>query len=227
MKRIINGVIDLTGKKQINKGCSGVVYNLGNGKCFKLIYNPEYTNIYDKGEIIKTISNYRLHNYCLIEDMQFDDEGYVLGYQMPIYQEKDAIDPDILVLPKEYLIDSYRNIHTGVLKLSSNNIIMVDFGSHNVFITENGIIVYDFDLYVRGTSPEGALVRNMAKLNITFNEILKKQVLDNHSIEDPRLTDKNTDLLFNYRTTPETLAKQLVRYKRPIDFLRGHHEKTI
>ena len=220
MKRIINDHINLTGKKPINHGCAGVVFDLGNGTCYKRIYNEEYTNIKDKGNILRTIKNLRLSNFCRIEEIVYDNEGYVIGYLMPIYKE-DGL--DVLASSKDYILDSYRNIYNGVLTLSENGIFMNDFDSHNTFITNDGVIIYDFDMYLMIDRIDYLRIRNVAQLNILFNQIFKNEVLYKHSMYDPRLIDKNIDSLFGARTNPELLDDTLSKYQSPIEYLKVRH----
>jgi len=213
-------VINIKGKKFIEHGCSGVVFDLGNGMCYKQIFNEENTNTSDKGNILKTINNLHLSNFCRIEEIFYDSNGYVVGYTMPIYHEEGL---DVLALPKDYILDSYQNIYNGVLKLSEEGIFMDDFGSHNSFITKDGIIIFDFDKYSKQDNPVYLRLRNLAKLNILFNQICKDEALYKHSIYDPRVVDANIDFLFGARTNPEFLNDALSKYQTPIEYLKVHH----
>ena len=119
MENIDNMEVDLTNKEIIGKGSAGVVYEVDAISCYKKIYNKDYTSIEDQAEVLKTIKNLKLSNFCKIKDININGNGYVMGYYMPIYNNQDL---DIMRLPKDYLLDSYKNIYNDILLLSKKGI---------------------------------------------------------------------------------------------------------
>ena len=202
----------------IDKGSSAVIYELSNNTCYKKIYNKDYISE-DQTKVLETIKNLKLYNFCKINDIYYNNEGKVLGYSMPIYHN---VDISILSMPKDYLLDSYRNIYSDIYKLSKNLIYIKDLSAHNVFYADRGIIIYDYDLYTMGDSIDYSLIHNKAKLNSLFNELLSYELTFIYNI-DHKIANTKVNELFNARTDINTLEKTLEKFNRPIDFIRGNY----
>ena len=205
-------------KDIVDKGSSAVIYNLPGNSCYKKIYNKDFISE-DQTKVLETIKNLQLYNFCKIRDIYYNDEGKVIGYSMPRYEN---IDITILSLPKDYLLDSYRNIYNDIMKLSEKFIFIKDLSAHNVFYTDRGIIIYDYDLYTMGDSIDYALIHNKAKLNSLFNELLSYELTFKYNF-DPRVSTDKVNELFNARTDINTLEESLNKFNRPIDFIRGNY----
>lgn len=215
----VNRELNLDNKEIIGKGSSAIIYALDNASCYKKIYNKEYVNEDGQAIVLETIKNLKLSNFCKIKDINFNKEGNVLGYTMERYRNYNI---NILSMPKDYLIDSYRACYNDILKLSEKLICIKDLKINNVFYTENGLIIHDYDLYTIGKNPSYALYNNIAKLNCLFNEILSYELTINYKF-DSRIAYDKVNELFNARTDINTLEGALNKYNRPIDFIRGNY----
>ena len=203
----------------LRHGSNGVVYDLGNNTCLKKIFNRKNINNDDQSYVINTMSKLPLRNFCKLLEI-FQEDNKVSGYLMQKYQEEDI---SILYVAKDYLLDSYRNLYNDMLTLAENYICVDDFKASNVFITMNGIVAYDFDLYSKKTSKETARTLNIARLNIMFNELLKTELLTkSHSDYNDEYL-RQIDNLFNARTNIDSLEEQLYNFNRVIDYMRGLH----
>ena len=203
----------------LRHGSNGVVYDLGNNTCLKKIFNRKNINNDDQSYVINTMSKLPLRNFCKLLEI-FQEDNKVTGYLMQKYQEEDI---SILYVAKDYLLDSYRNLYNDMLTLAENYICVDDFKASNVFITLNGIVAYDFDLYSKKTSKETARTLNIARLNIMFNELLKTELLTkSHSDYNDEYL-RQIDNLFNARTNIDSLEEQLYNFNRVIDYMRGLH----
>lgn len=203
----------------LRHGSNGVVYDLGNNTCLKKIFNRKNINNDDQSYVINTMSKLPLRNFCKLLEI-FQEDNKVTGYLMQKYQEEDI---SILYVAKDYLLDSYRNLYNDMLTLAENYICVDDFKASNVFITMNGIVAYDFDLYSKKTSKETARIINIARLNIMFNELLKTELLTkSHSDYNDEYL-RQIDNLFNARTNIDSLEVQLYNFNRVIDYMRGLH----
>ena len=201
----------------LRHGSNGVVYDLGNNTCLKKIFNRKKINNDDQSYVINTMSKLPLRNFCKLLEI-FQEDNKVTGYLMQKYQEEDI---SILYVAKDYLLDSYRNLYNDMLTLAENYICVDDFKASNVFITMNGIVAYDFDLYSKKTSKETARTLNIARLNIMFNELLKTELLTkSHSDYNDEYL-RQIDNLFNARTNIDSLEEQLYNFNRVIDYMRG------
>ncbi len=201
----------------LRHGSNGVVYDLGNNTCLKKIFNRKNINNDDQSYVINTMSKLPLRNFCKLLEV-FQEDNKVTGYLMQKYQEEDI---SILYVAKDYLLDSYRNLYNDMLTLAENYICVDDFKASNVFITMNGIVAYDFDLYSKKTSKENARILNIARLNIMFNELLKVELLTkSHSDYNDEYL-RQIDNLFNARTNIDSLEVQLYNFNRIIDYVRG------
>ena len=203
----------------LRHGSNGVVYDLGNNTCLKKIFNRKNINNDDQSYVINTMSKLPLRNFCKLLEV-FQEDNKVTGYLMQKYQEEDI---SILYVAKDYLLDSYRNLYNDMLTLAENYICVDDFKASNVFITMDGIVAYDFDLYSKKTSKETARTLNIARLNIMFNELLKTELLTkSHSDYNDEYL-RQIDNLFNARTNIDSLEEQLYNFNRVIDYMRGLH----
>ena len=203
----------------LRHGSNGVVYDLGNNTCLKKIFNRKNINNDDQSYVINTMSKLPLRNFCKLLEI-FQEDNKVTGYLMQKYQEEDI---SILYVAKDYLLDSYRNLYNDMLTLAENYICVDDFKASNVFITMDGIVAYDFDLYSKKTSKENARILNIARLNIMFNELLKTELLTkSHSDYNDEYL-RQIDNLFNARTNIDSLEEQLYNFNRVIDYMRGLH----
>ena len=203
----------------LRHGSNGVVYDLGNNTCLKKIFNRKNINNDDQSYVINTMSKLPLRNFCKLLEI-FQEDNKVTGYLMQKYQEEDI---SILYVAKDYLLDSYRNLYNDMLTLAENYICVDDFKASNVFITMDGIVAYDFDLYSKKTSKETAKLLNIARLNIMFNELLKTELLIKSHSEYNDEYLRQIDLLFNARTDINSLEEQLYNFNRVIDYMRGLH----
>lgn len=204
----------------LRHGSTGVVYDLGNNTCLKKIFNrKKINNDDDHSYVIDTMSKLPLRNFCKLLEV-FHEDNKVTGYLMQKYQEEDL---SLLYIAKDYLLDSYRYLYYDMLTLAENYICVDDFKPSNVFITNNGIVAYDFDLYSKKVSKENARILNIARLNIMFNELLKVELLTKSHSDYNEEYLRQIDRLFNAQTNIDSLEVQLYDFNRIIDYVRGLH----
>ena len=212
--------MELKGKR-LKSGSAGVVYDIGDDTCYKKIYNHEYVNNQDCLDILKTIKNLKLYNFCRLMEIK-DKDGDIVGYTMQHIYEEDL---DILTLPKDYILDSYVNLYMSMDILADNGIYANDFGFHNTFITSSGIIAYDYDLYIK-CDKYSAKVRNRAKLNAMFNELLCHEIETHYKNISPSIVTSKVNELFNAQTNPQLLEQALNGYNRLLDYVEDTYAKV-
>ena len=71
-----------------------------------------------------------------------------------------------------------------------------------------------------------AKLRNRVKLNITFNELLIRELEKRYDYLNPSIITERVNMLFNSQTNPYNLDNMLMKYNRIIEFIGDHNEKT-
>ena len=212
----------LINKPQFDHGKSALIYDLLDGTCYKKFYNYDYVDTRDQLEVLTRISNLELHNFCKILEIIYDGER-VLGYIMVKYD--DLKDKSILSSHKDFLITNYDGLVHDIQLLSDNLIIVEDLKEHNVILTEDKIVVHDYDLYRIAGTKERNIVINKARLNCLINDLLYDDKHIHYEGVDSSIFSDNMYELINARSDGNTIREVLKDYDRPIDYLGGYHEK--
>ena len=206
----------LTNKPQFDHGKSAVIYDLLDGTCYKKFYNYDYVDTRDQLEVLKRISNLELHNCCKILEIVYDGNR-VLGYTMPKYIDKDI---SVLNSDSQYLITNYDNLVKDINLLSDNYIIVEDLKEHNVILTDDKIIIHDYDLYrIAGTPERNRLINKTRFICMLSDLFYDDKHIHCDSIDSNLFTSRMYELI-NAKTDGESIKKLLKGYNRPIDFIR-------
>lgn len=157
--------------------------------------NPEIVNYF------KTIDN---NHICKILDLNIEN-GEIISYLMPYYIEEKE---NILSFSSEYISRNFKELYDLMLKLTFDHIRIVDLNPNNLLLTEEGIIIIDYDKY----RFEKELNLNIL-LEINKNALiyaLEKKIEDalkqaNHKI------DKNQIISFIYNNIYEKEPKKSIK----------------
>jgi len=147
----------------------------------------------------------------------YNSNGEFMAYKTMFYDKKDI---DILTMPVEYTIENMRRLYRVSDVLGDNNIRIEDLHNQNVILTEDGIIIIDADRYTYDPSI------NPNDYNKRFvNTVFTLLYMDSPSVklltEDYNYQDiSNSMQQLLLRSNPEQVGKKLVRYKRPIDYIK-------
>ena len=210
---------NLINKPQIGKGKSAIIYDLLDGTCYKRFYNYQYVEIRDQLEVLKRISNLELHNFCKIIDIIYDGNR-VLGYTMVKYNDLDI---SILNSDCNYLITNYDNLLKDIDLLGDNYIIVEDFKEHNVMLTEDKIIIHDYDLYrIAGTPDMNKIINSARLLCLLSNLFYDDKHIHYDDMDGFIFTSRMYDLI-NGKNDGNSLKELLKGYKRPIDYIGGSY----
>lgn len=141
--------------------------------------NPEIVNYF------KTIDN---NHVCKILDLNIEN-GEITSYLMPYYIEEKE---NILSFSSEYISRNFKELYDLMLKLTFDHIRIVDLNPNNLLLTEEGIIIIDYDKYryekdldinilleINKNALFYALEKKIEKGLILLNkEVDKKQIID-------------------------------------------------
>jgi len=159
-------------------------------------------------------------SFCELYDLLYDEKLMtVLGYTMKYYEK--MID-NILTMPISYVLDNFSLIYDAITKLTEECIRVVDLHAGNIIVTENGMIIIDYDKYYydNNTSKQTLDYINKCALMSAFAKIFKNS-LEKLGIDvDNDIELKNRiSSMFTVWTTPLVLECKLRRYNKPIDYL--------
>ena len=141
--------------------------------------NPEIVNYF------KTIDN---NHICKILDLNIEN-GEITSYLMPYYIEEKE---NILSFSSEYISRNFKELYDLMLRLTFNHIRIVDLNPNNLLLTEEGIIIIDYDKYryekeldtnilldINKNALFYALEKKIEKGLISLNkEVDRKQIID-------------------------------------------------
>lgn len=204
-------------KEAIGFGRQGAVYDFGVDKCIK-IYTEDASRY--EPEIFELFKELSLDGYCKLYDLLYSDpkKQEVAAYIMKKYVNEVE---NILNMPTDYTIDSFNTLYNSVRILAHNRIIARDTIAANAILSNDGVILIDFDSCNRTTLLED----HVLEININnilylfkglFKEGLKKM---GKKIEDEELSNY-LNHIFAYSKEPVKALKRRMAYSNtPMDVL--------
>ena len=156
-------------------------------------------------------------NFCKLYDLLYSRDGKIVAYTMRYYQ--NAIH-NILLMPTDYLVDNFSAIYDAMDKLAKDLVMVVDLHNRNMVLTENDIVIVDFDKYrIEKDKPYDVILEiNTSALYYAFskmfNNALKECGLD---VDNPTSRLRVSEL-FSYGTNPYVLKRKLDSCKRIGDY---------
>ena len=127
---------------------------------------------------------------------------------------------NILFLPTEYIVENFSILYDAIEQLTKDCIRVVDLSSSNILITNNGLIVIDFDKYHKDNQTEASTLSyiNKSALLYAFRGIFEKALMKRGiNLEDNIEAKKIIANLFSFGTTPLVLKCRLRKYDKTID----------
>ena len=127
---------------------------------------------------------------------------------------------NILFLPSEYIVDNFSVLYNAVEQLTNDCIRIVDMSSSNILITNDRLVVIDFDKYYRDKSMDVNTLCyvNRCALLYAFKCIFKNALMRHGiNLEDNNEAKKIIDNLFSVGTTPLVLKYRLGKCTKTID----------
>lgn len=209
----------------IDGGIQGRVYHYGSDKVIKVLMSDGTAYKYD---MVSTIKNLNLPNFSKIYDILSKEKGPVKSYSGTIckFYERNVI--DIWTQPSEYIIDSFLGICDVATILGRNKIAIGDLTPINTFLSNDGIIVIDFDSFynVYGGYSDRIIDDNLYEVkSVLFLPLLFSQFVMFHDdcYDRKDLVSCVSDLLQSDNSSDtRTFVKRLSKYKYPIDYFKYH-----
>lgn len=197
-------------------GCYGNIYKVkeDNSICLKELKDvgTQPLSIFDSipTVISEDIFNYFKGlddpNFCKLYDLLYDKDKKIIAYTMKYY--RSAID-NILSMPVDYLVDNFSAIYDAMDKLAKDLVLVVDLHNRNMILTDDNIVLVDFDKYRREDSKPYDVILdiNTSALYYAFSKML------NSALKDLGLSSANSVLLvsdlFSFGTDPLVLKRRL------------------
>lgn len=207
---------------RISGGRQGEVYKFNSDKCIKLYYEDEEKQYRISDSIFSLFKSLDLDSYCKLYDLLFDKDNNIMGYTMKYYEETDN---NILLMPIEYTLDNLSSIYNSIMILTDNNVMAKDLYCKNSVVTDNKIVVIDFDSCLFSNYSNEVLREvNITNLHYLFKSLyidgFKKLGIDAYNKENSYIEDNISELFKYSDNMPKTLSRKLSPYKKPIDLLK-------
>ena len=201
----------------------GNVYKTSDIECIK---------IYKRGQtvderILLNISELYLKNFYEVHKLLYNKAGIFKAHTMKYYEKCDI---DILTMPVEYTLGSLSNLYESVIRLAENYIYACDMHTGNAILANDGVIVIDTDIYAvsQFQSKEELKRRNILALRYLFEQLYLEALSTYHSDICSNKSPRNIRSLFetngfypNRQFDINTSYSKLVKYKRPIDYIKN------
>lgn len=198
-------------------GCYGNIYRVveDDNICLKELKDVEPKKpltIFDdtptviSEDIFNYFKDFNDPNFCKLYDLLYDKDKKIIAYTMKYY--KSAID-NILSMPVDYLVDNFSAIYDAMDKLAKDLVLVVDLHNRNMILTDDKIVLVDFDKYRREDSKPYDVILdiNTSALYYAFSKMF------NTALSSLGLTSANSRLLvsdlFSYGTDPLVLKRRL------------------
>ena len=210
--------VSFTLSEKINDtGCYGNIYRVAEDDsiCLKELKDVEPKKPLTIFDDIPTVISEDIFNYfkglddpnfCKLYDLFYDKDKKVVAYTMKYY--KSVID-NILSMPVEYLVDNFSAIYDAMDSLAKDLVLVVDLHNRNMILTDDKIVLVDFDKYRREDSKPYDVILdiNTSALYYAFSKML------NSALKDLGLSSANNTLLvsdlFSFGTDPLVLKRRL------------------
>jgi len=163
--------IKVNPKNAIGKGGEADIYDLKNGKVFKLFKtadHPDYQLL--PQEQLAAKARIALHQQKLPafpqnlpvrvikpEALATDKQGMILGYAMPFLQNtvpllkySDRTYRQTNGISQQFITELFRDLHESVLKIHQANVTIGDFNDLNLLVSDNQVNLIDADSFQFG-----------------------------------------------------------------------------
>lgn len=136
--------------RKINSN-QATIYVYDNGTCLKEYKDFKETtySVFDEiparitPEIVKYFKEIDNNHICKILDFKINNEE-IISYLMPYYIEENE---SILNFSPEYISINFKELYDLMLKLTYDHVRIVDLNPDNLLLTQDGIIIIDYDKY--------------------------------------------------------------------------------
>lgn len=206
----------------VGKGAEGDVFKLDDDKVIKIV-DGDYVD-YD---VMMTIKNLRLPNFYTIFELLSSKSASSRVYAGNISKFYESEDVDIWEMPSEWLIENYQGLCEAVSVLGEKRISLFDASVSNLIVNRDGITIIDTDLYDRVSIPCVKENLDSLRLDIIY-DLLYNNYEEHHDLEhdEETLVKVLQEFLVGYiePSRKKDFVKTLLRYKKPIDYLRERLE---
>lgn len=165
-------------------------------------------------EYFKCLNN---PNFCKLYDLLYSKDSKIIAYTMRYYQN---IINNILLMPVDYLVDNFSAIYDAMDKLAKDLVLVVDLHNRNMVLTENNIVIVDFDKYrIEKDKPYDVILEiNTSALYYAFSKMLNSALKECGLDVDSSTSRLMVSELFSYGTDPYVLKRKLGSCKRIGDY---------
>ena len=201
----------------IGKGFSGTIYRYDEDKVIKLMNKPSRVCSF---ETLDTIKNLQLPNFYRIYNLLSD--GVTLNQyvgNIASYHKEETV--DIWNMPSDWLIENYEGLYEAMTKLGEQQIEIYDALPCNCIVNKSGMTLIDVDRYFE--DPYNCTKSNIRLLVCKLlRPLLEQNFMEYHSdlCSSDLIYSLLKSLFSSYPENEKELSKKLLRYSRPIDYIK-------
>lgn len=197
--------------RKINSN-QGAIYVYDNGTCLKEYKDFKETtySVFDEmparitPEIVNYFNSINNRHMCKIIDYEIQN-GEITSYLMPYYIEENE---SILNFSPEYISINFKELYDLMLKLTYDHVRIVDLNPDNLLLTQDGIILIDYDKYRYERELDTNILLEINKNALLY--ALQKKIEKSLSIMHKQ-ADKNQIINFIYKNVYETESKKSLK----------------
>lgn len=226
--------IDLKDDKKINissngniikrEGLFGIIYELDDGTLFKKFGSSDAINLVsgpatsNRGDIasynvLKRIKNLKLRNTYRIYEICMNGRSVkwkgLFGYRMEYIKKsnKNLLDFDI-----NYFINNYKNLLMDCKTFSDNKILISDFNTGNIIISDDRMVIIDCDDYYMDTQAYIQSINNSTDDQTKISHKLKKIL----NLSFKQIKKSSTDIIYemNVKNLNKCLKCKILEYSQ-------------
>ena len=194
-------------------GACAEVYKIDNDTCLKWINCESVIHL----DALKAIRELTLDNFYQIHDFLYDKHKSFSGYTMKYYE--NGID-NILLMPTEYTLSNLYRLYESFEKVSNKSIVVDDMHSGNVILGADKITVIDTDMYYFSRSDRRRIIKRNYLMLLNLFKQLYYDGMDKLNY-DTRMINQINNTLFSESEGLINIEKKLIKYEKPIDYIRN------
>lgn len=200
-------------------GACADIYKIDYDTCLKWVYHASLVRV----DVLKTIRDLTLDSFYQIYDLLYNKHKLFSGYTMKYYEDNDI---NIMEMPVEYTLSNLYRLYDSFIKLTDKSIMADDLHSGNAVLGKKNITIIDADMYYFYNNKGSLWEKNYIALLNLFRQIYYDGLLEyDYSTST---INEITESLFNYREGIDIVEKKLIRYKKPIDYVKDNgYEKVF
>lgn len=208
----------------LGSGIYGSVYKTHDNKCLKVFKENAFKDediVFDES-VYEDIRRLNLRGFYRLYDLYYNKNlSEVMGYLSDYYEKEDI---NILTMPTDYTLSNLYTLYDSFCALSRKGIYTEDLHPDNVIMDSNKITIIDIDLFYRGKKKNMShvLMCNVRNLTDLFSWIYMSSIEGGNFRDRGKMINKIQNLFYvNGKHGVDPVIKRLIKYKYPIDYLKG------